>query len=84
MYRCNNCNCDFEQLKVTSEYHPYGNGYASEQYLVCPHCESDDYERLQYCSECDEYYPADDMSKEKPDLCLSCEITRHAKNLVFN
>lgn len=54
MYICNNCGETFETPHVIEEHHPYGMGYATEEWHVCPYCEETDYSEAVQCEMCGE------------------------------
>lgn len=56
MYICEECESVFEEPKIIEEHHPYGMGYATEEWAVCPHCESTDYTEAKRCKRCGEYF----------------------------
>ena len=56
MFICENCGHLFEDHKVIREHHPYGMGYASEDFYVCPNCGDDNTVTAKECSRCGEYF----------------------------
>lgn len=52
MYICNDCEQIFEDCKIIEEHHPYGMGYATEIWAVCPHCESTNIDEAVKCERC--------------------------------
>jgi len=40
MWKCEDCGYIFDEPKIIYERHPYGMGYATEEFAVCPHCKS--------------------------------------------
>ena len=67
MYICNNCGETFEEPKIYEEHHPYGMGYATEEFAVCPHCGEGDIEEAYMCCRCDEY-----VAQTFKGLCEAC------------
>lgn len=55
MYICECCENTFEEPKTIEEPHPYGMGYATEKWAVCPHCESTNFDEAVKCERCGEY-----------------------------
>lgn len=54
MYICNNCGKTFDDYKVIEEHHPYGMGYATEKWAVCPHCKDSNFSEAKECERCGE------------------------------
>lgn len=52
MYICNSCGEIFEDYKIIEEHHPYGMGYATEQWAVCPGCGEAGFEEAKECTRC--------------------------------
>ena len=52
MYYCEDCESVFEETKVIEEHHPYGMTTATEEWYVCPHCESTNYIEGEECEMC--------------------------------
>lgn len=52
MYICNNCEELFEDCKIIKEHHPYGMGYAVEEWAVCPYCSDADISEAKECTRC--------------------------------
>ena len=52
MYICNNCGELFTDFKVHKEKRPYGMGYATEEWAVCPHCGEADFTEPKQCERC--------------------------------
>ena len=52
-YKCLNCGHIFEEGEQTTreEHHPYGMGYATEEFSCCPMCEGY-YEKTEKCQIC--------------------------------
>ena len=68
MYYCNNCNSEFEYLELkevnTEDYYGVGGQFMSTHTMTissCPHCGSDDYEEMEKCAMCEEYFRHDDL-----------------------
>ena len=53
MYKCRKCGNLFEEGEQArwEEHHPYGMGYASEEFSGCPIC-AGDYEETKQCKIC--------------------------------
>ena len=67
MYYCEACESVFEHCKVIRERHPYGMGSATEEWGVCPYCESTHIDEAEKCSMCGEY-----VGKLEDGLCDCC------------
>lgn len=52
MFICEECERLFEEPDVYEERHPYGMGYASEEFSVCPFCRSDRIDPAKECERC--------------------------------
>lgn len=68
MYYCNNCDSEFEDLKLkevnAEDYYGVSGQFMSSHTMTvaeCPYCGSDDYEKMAKCPICDEYCREDDM-----------------------
>lgn len=55
MYICHDCKRTFDTPKTYYEHHPYGMGYASERWDVCPYCGEADFDEAKTCSSCGDY-----------------------------
>lgn len=55
MFICNNCGETFEEFAIIEEHHPYGMGYAVEEWSVCPYCKDNDIDEAKQCKRCSEY-----------------------------
>ena len=44
MWKCEECGYIFDEPKIIYERHPYGMGYATEEFAVCPCCKSTSFE----------------------------------------
>lgn len=67
MFICNECGETFEEPKYIKEHHPYGDGFATEEWAVCPYCEENDFNVAERCSECGEY-----VSVSNDGMCDEC------------
>lgn len=67
MYICTDCGAVFETAKIEKENHPYGMGYATEEYCVCPSCGSTNFSEAEKCELCGEY-----CAELNEGLCESC------------
>lgn len=56
MYICNECGEVFSEPKIIEEHHPYGMGYATEDWAVCPCCGEEDICEAKKCKRCGEYF----------------------------
>ena len=74
MFICNECGEVFEEAKVIEERHPYGEGYATEEWFVCPHCGDSHIEEAKKCSRCDEYVADSEttLGEGLQPLCRLC------------
>lgn len=68
MYYCNNCEEVFDNLDTkevnAEDYYGVGGQFMSTHtmtILSCPHCGSDDYEEMEKCAMCEEYFRHDDL-----------------------
>ena len=62
MYICE-CGAVFEEPHRYEEHHPYGMGYAVEEWVVCPVCGETGFEEAYRCEKCGEY-TADRLCKD--------------------
>ena len=67
MYICNNCGKTFDDYKVIEEHHPYGMGYATEKWAVCPHCKDSDFSEAKECEHCGELFAT--LNEGLCDVC---------------
>lgn len=67
MFICNECGELFEEPKYVFETHPYGDGYATEEWAVCPYCGENDFNVAEICVECGNYVA--DLTDGKCDKC---------------
>ena len=67
MYICIECGEVFSEPDAHIEHHPYGKGYATESWAICPHCRSTNFEEAKECSRCGEY-----VAELEDDLCDVC------------
>lgn len=63
MIYCESCEnfFDEDELETAEERHPYGEGYATETYYVCPFCRSTNINDAKKCSRCGEWVPETDV-----------------------
>ena len=56
MYKCNECGETFEKPDIICDRHPYGEGYAEEEWSVCPYCKEAGFTEIEEvtCSRCGE------------------------------
>ena len=52
MFICRECEAIFDEPKIIEEHHPYGMTYATEEWAVCPHCESTNFNEAKQCTRC--------------------------------
>ena len=74
MYKCNDCEREFETPRVETDSHWSPYGYEEEGYGVCPHCGSEDYEEAEKCEECGEWFTKDEMHGCYCKECLKAKI----------
>ena len=72
MFICKECGAIFEEPRITSESHPYGEGSASEEWAYCPVCGESGFEEAHQCSRCSEYFAFDDL--DYIGHSLYCEV----------
>lgn len=70
MFKCYDCGRVFETPKTYVEHHPYGMGYATEEFGVCPHCNGD-VEEATRCSECGGWFFKDELTD---GVCEDCDL----------
>jgi rubrerythrin len=75
MYICNNCGEVFDTPETYEEHHPYGTGYASEKWSVCPNCGEPDYDEAKQCERCGEFV----AELDGDGLCDVCYGDMHGK-----
>lgn len=75
MLICNECGAVFseDEVKVEYENHPYGEGYATEEFSVCPGCGDFGIEEAVQCNHCGEYGHRDSMEMDE-NLNYLCEV----------
>ena len=54
MYICE-CGAVFEEPRRYEEHHPYGMGYATEEFYECPVCREGHFEEATRCEVCGEW-----------------------------
>ena len=67
MFICNECGRTFSDYEIVEEYHPYGMGFATEKWAVCPYCDNSDFTEAQECKECGDLF-----TELKDGLCDAC------------
>ena len=67
MFICENCEKVFEEAKTIYESHPYGMGYAREEFSVCPYCEATEIVKAKECEHCGEF-----VAETTDGLCDIC------------
>ena len=67
MYICNECEEVFEEPKIIEEHHPYGMGFATEEWAVWPFCQDSDIQEAERCEECGQY-----VAELGDGLCEAC------------
>ena len=73
MYICYNCGAVFETPAVYEEHHPYGRGYATEEWAICPCCDSTDFEEAKRCSHCGNFFAElEYVQGHEGGLCEEC------------
>lgn len=70
MFKCYGCNTTFLEPKIYYEHHPYGMGYATERFAVCPRC-GDNFEEATQCTECGEWFFKDELTD---GVCEDCNL----------
>lgn len=68
MFICEECGEVFEEPNVYKEHHPYGMGFATEYFAVCPCCNDTSISEAKRCDVCGEWF-----AKLHDDLCDECE-----------
>ena len=68
MFICKNCGEVFDEPKIYEEHHPYGMGYAIEEFAVCPYCNDTSITEAKQCENCGEWF--DEI--EDDGLCDEC------------
>ena len=71
MYYCNDCGEFFSDFKYVGEDRPYGEGWATEYFGVCPCCESDDCVEAEVCTCCEEAFKEDDIIDGMCEECFN-------------
>lgn len=77
-YKCLECGNIFEEGECASwcEHHPYGMGYAEEEFSGCPICRGD-YEKTKQCKICGGEFLEDELNGGC--VCNEC-IEEYSKN----
>ena len=52
MYICKECGKTFDEPKILHEHHPYGEGYVTEKWVVCPFCKEAGISEAVECERC--------------------------------
>lgn len=68
MHICLNCGHVFGEPDTWNEHHPYGGGYAAEEWSGCPNCHGW-YEEAIECAVCGEYFAKSDLTDSICDRC---------------
>ena len=71
MFICLDCGNVFDEPATYVEHHPYGSGYADEEFCVCPYCRGDCAPAIQ-CEQCGEYYIEEEMHNSI--ICSTCAL----------
>lgn len=74
MYICNRCGAVFSEPRSYKEHHPYGMGYATENWSVCPSCGDTDFVEAVKCDICGEY-----VAELEDGLCEECWQEEHGE-----
>lgn len=76
MLICTDCGAVFteDELETIQEPHPYGMGYAVEEFSVCPNCGECGVEEAVRCSHCGEYGCADNFTCYEVTDQYLCDI----------
>lgn len=67
MFICNSCGAVFSTPDTHEDHHPYGMGYATERWSVCPSCGDNDFTEAEQCERCGEY-----VAETEDGLCEEC------------
>lgn len=75
MLICTDCGAVFseDEVKTVYENHPYGDGYATEKFSVCPSCGESGIEEAVQCNLCGEYGHRDSFEMDE-NLNYLCEV----------
>ena len=46
MFKCDDCNAEFEEPETVPRYHPYQESCAVEYWAVCPYCHGTNFEMI--------------------------------------
>ena len=76
MFYCENCESTFEKPDLFEERHPYGMGYASEEFACCPYCSSMSIEEAQKCDNCGELFGESIL---RDGMCPECYEDMYGK-----
>ena len=76
MYRCDDCNTDFETPKLIKDSE-------SGDFHVCPHCGKSDYYEIIECPECGKTEYVEDMPLYY-GMCRECFIEKYTDIIGFN
>lgn len=68
MYKCLDCETEFELFKIDFDEHNEVDTRRTETIGVCPNCHSSDFEEVNLCPCCHEQYVKSDK-----DICENCE-----------
>ena len=82
MFKCCDCEETFEEPKIIGDFRPYGEGYVTESFAVCPYC-GGDFENAYICKNCKEYFFADELTDGCCEFCLE-EICDKANEELEN
>ena len=76
MYRCDDCNTDFETPKLVKDSE-------SGDFHVCPHCGKSDYYEIIECPECGKTEYVEDMPLYC-GMCRECFIEKYSDTIGFS
>lgn len=73
MYKCGNCEREFERADENDCFVPYGESRVSFPISVCPHCGSDEFAEAYPCKDCGRYFTAEELTHFYCDDCLAID-----------
>ena len=69
MFKCYECGKVFDEPKIVGEFRPYGEGYVTETFAVCPYC-GGSFESADICKNCGDCFFAEELTDGCCETCF--------------